>query len=65
MHNDKDIIKDIYSKVDEIEKYSYEIVNKHNESVDVHALVYKINQQAHTVKHIINTYILDQTHDKR
>lgn len=52
----KECVSDIKSRVDAIEKLSFQVLNeKRLENCDE---VYKINQEAHKIKHILDNYVL-------
>jgi hypothetical protein len=53
----KECMTEIQTKVDNIEKLSLQLVSSEKE-LDPYDNAYKINQEAHKIKHILQTYTI-------
>ena len=53
----KECMTEIQTKVDNIEKLSLQLVSSEKE-IDPYDNAYKINQEAHKIKHILQTYTI-------
>tara|TARA_Y100000310_G_C20315265_1_gene638122 strand:- start:129 stop:335 length:207 start_codon:yes stop_codon:yes gene_type:complete len=56
----KQCSKEVYERADKIEMMSLDIIQSTDQQVDTWKLAYKINQESHKIKHIIDTYISQQ-----
>lgn len=52
----KDCLHDISSRMEIISKNSFDLIHSTKSDVDIYNKVYRINQEAHDITHLIDTY---------